>query len=430
LGESMRLIFSQENLLMEPPQSIRITEAMADQLNAAPLVEYSKRIKDRFGKGFLVVQKVRPLPEPTLLYGVQASKEDYFFEHLQEKLLTLVKDKRSFTRHLIGNMTSVKNLMQDTKALRCLTVEFQVLVDVQGGIHHLDLDRCINPDGTLRHLTRQYKNVFARLDLFEKRFLDVMFEEQTAFELENLDLAHNVSCGMHNCLFPIRHLGHRYDGSFAYMVSQGTSNQTLQEEVASHAAWMLGESLRNNVSQNHFMLGPPHRINVSAAFASGLNAAPLVQFSKRGVEVERYQEGTVLVQKIRAPPSPALVYGSDPAKEAHFWDHLNQSLVAFVEDKDSFAQNLLGNMTTVVNLMEKSETLQCLLDDFKVLIDVHGGIHHFNLERCRNDGSPVRLHQRGASTMLRLEDFRAKVQDFFSPSLAPKKPNDSATTGS
>jgi len=61
--------------------------------------------------------------------------------------MSQIQDKKTFARDFENNMTALRTLMKEET---CLYIDFHALLDTNGQIYHLDLDRCFSNSGVKR----------------------------------------------------------------------------------------------------------------------------------------------------------------------------------------------------------------------------------------------------------------------------------------
>ena len=140
-AEQLRRDYNVTHFLLEPPSKVRTSKRLASTLNSNIWSEAhgTKFDTDRFPKGSNVfVQKVRLAPEPNLIVGCTATKRAQFQRNVDE-FLNQVKDKDSFSRRFSNNLSLTRMLL---KKEVCLFKDFQVMLDTEGHLYHLDFDRC------------------------------------------------------------------------------------------------------------------------------------------------------------------------------------------------------------------------------------------------------------------------------------------------
>jgi hypothetical protein len=179
LAQTLHHNYSQPDyFLLGPPQTIALNEKWAARLNGANLYQNGNLlIQDppprRYrSTGMAVVQAVRPAPVPSILYGTSWHPEKYFWDHWEQELLIHVTDLPAFERTVLGQVESLLTFMTRNTQFKCLLRDFQVLIDTQGTFHPLDLNRCINRDGTIRELkTPEGRMALRRIKVFQKRIV-------------------------------------------------------------------------------------------------------------------------------------------------------------------------------------------------------------------------------------------------------------------
>jgi hypothetical protein len=179
MAQMLHYNYSQPDyFLLGPPQTIALDEKWATRLNASLMLYRSSReVKHhphQFRPGQMaVVQKVRPAPVPSFLCGVTKGKEQYFWDHLDQELLIHVTDFQAFEQAVLGQIEDLLIFLRGHPQFHCLLRDFQVLIDAQGQLHHLDLHRCINyEDGSINILElKSIQNSFRGIERFRRRMV-------------------------------------------------------------------------------------------------------------------------------------------------------------------------------------------------------------------------------------------------------------------
>jgi hypothetical protein len=157
LAKHLKEDYDASTLLLEPPLELLDKDKhFVSQLNAhlAIVLEANNKIsgptKKKSGIGkistgqALVVQKVQVVPKPNMFWHIWWKKsikptDLKVFMHFLN--VSVTGDKGSFSRNLLGNLSVTRQILQDKK-YACLNRDFQFIIDYEGEIHHLDLDRC------------------------------------------------------------------------------------------------------------------------------------------------------------------------------------------------------------------------------------------------------------------------------------------------
>jgi hypothetical protein len=206
LAQTLHSNYSQTDyFLLGPPQTLAITEKWANRLNAAHLYENGinvqqkqqqqqekkkkrkKNYRHRYRSGQIaVVQKVRPAPQPSLLYGTTRYKELYFWDHFEQDLLLHVQDFKVFERTIVRQIRKFTSLLYHNPQFQCLLLDFQVMIDSHGKFHGLDLNNCIDQNGTLRTDLKATdgKISMKRIQAFRIRMMEYLKKNKTTTEPE------------------------------------------------------------------------------------------------------------------------------------------------------------------------------------------------------------------------------------------------------
>jgi len=196
--------------------------------------------------------------------------------------------------------------------------------------------------------------------------------DDDSFRLENLASQGKIICGKYKCFFPLKN-----QIDMAYIVQQEPINGSVFHLWST--AWQFGLKIEKKHSLRHLAITPPETIKITKSFANRLNTN-LTDIDAAGKHTRRYHEGDVVVQKVRIMPTPSLLFGCGERKNSYFFNNWETKLLAFVNDKKTFRQNLEDNIRTTRKLMKSQES--CLSRDFQVFVDTCGDMYHLDLDRC------------------------------------------------
>ena len=144
-------------------------------------------------------------------------------------------------------------------------------------------------------------------------------------------------------------------------------------------AYDLGQFLEKSFRVKHVFLEAPVVTYISAAAAAKLNSN--LYYPEESTEVDdMFEQGNITIQKVRIiSPDSSLLFGCTSEKKHLFWDHLQEFLEKSVPDKTLFATNVIRNLQTSTEIVDK---VRCLGYDFQVFVDAIGEFYHFDLDRC------------------------------------------------
>jgi len=196
--------------------------------------------------------------------------------------------------------------------------------------------------------------------------------DDDSFRLENLASQGNV-CGKDKCFFPLKN-----QIDMAYIVQQEPINGSVFHLWST--AWQFGLKIEKKHSLRHLAITPPETIKITKSFANRLNTNLTKFYNGAEKLTRRYHEGDVVVQKVRIMPTPSLLFGCNERKNSYFFNNWETKLLAFVNDKKTFRQNLEDNIRTIGKLIKSQES--CLSRDFQVFVDTRGDMYHLDLDRC------------------------------------------------
>lgn len=120
------------------------------------------------------IQKVEVAPNPNILIGCAKSKIKQF-ERDFEQFIPSIKQKKRFARKFTKYLKRSRDLLQREE---CLYKDFQVVLDIQGHLYHLDLDRCFVPEqpGAKRSMSDDDKDAcLETLDQVERRVKQALY---------------------------------------------------------------------------------------------------------------------------------------------------------------------------------------------------------------------------------------------------------------
>lgn len=151
LAEQLRKEYNINHFLLAPLVNITVTEELASHLNYNMWSDKHQRMFSRktrrerqFPVGSIIhAQKVQLAPKRHIMIGCVDSKVSVF-QHRLEHFLSFVPDKESFRRNVKHHLDTARIILQ---AEPCLVKDFQVMVDADGQVFHLDFDRCFSSSG-------------------------------------------------------------------------------------------------------------------------------------------------------------------------------------------------------------------------------------------------------------------------------------------
>mmetsp|Transcript_17549 Transcript_17549/g.38135 ORF Transcript_17549/g.38135 Transcript_17549/m.38135 type:complete len:182 (+) Transcript_17549:503-1048(+) len=137
--------------LMDKPIRTHLSEdTIANHLNAdSSRMSYKNRPR-RFQAGEFTLQPVRIVSQPNILLGCYSrykksmKKLGRFISQVRRKARESGKDisAEQFTNNLLRDLSRARTIMQEDE-VECLYHDFQVMLDANGNLHHIDLDRCL-----------------------------------------------------------------------------------------------------------------------------------------------------------------------------------------------------------------------------------------------------------------------------------------------
>ena len=139
-----------QTLLDKPIRTHLSEDTVTNHLNAdSSRMSYKNRPR-RFEAGSFTLQPVRIVSQPNILLGCYSryrksiKKLGRFISQVKNKARESGKDisAEQFTSNLLHDLNHAKTIMQEDE-VECLYHDFQVMVDANGNLHHIDLDRCL-----------------------------------------------------------------------------------------------------------------------------------------------------------------------------------------------------------------------------------------------------------------------------------------------
>ena len=253
------------HFLVSPPTIVPVSDHLAALLNEnlwyetqdlpVDQVGNKKKPKDRFPPfSQAYVQKVQVAPTPNLLLACAPSNRPHFERHLHQFLLNVHPTK--FMTNFSKNLNKTRELLTTEP---CLMKDFQVLMDPEGDIYHLDFDRCFQ--------TRQVDETQTCLDYLnevERYMSDIL---QDPFQASNIRSTDQVPCGQEKCLFRTKS-----NASIGYLVARSSDKDNRKARFESlQAAYALAQNLTTFHHIQHFLMAPPAQITMTRALATRLN---------------------------------------------------------------------------------------------------------------------------------------------------------------
>ena len=409
LGQELEKKHAQLQLGLAPPKVIRIDFTHELNRNWSHCDDRKQVSEAHYRDGDLIVQKVRPVPTPSLLFGCASQKKKRFFQAWDAELRARVRDGATFRRNLAEGVAALADLLTSGPAeAACLAAGLKFFVDARGRLYHLNLDRCSRSQASEKGLGASLKC----LDEL-RRHVDPTFRgtnpprptdaptqlpiqeftrnhtgnasigiasahrpgsDDNSFRLENLETGGKICCGFWKCFYR-----HRRRTDVGYVVLQSEKREVRFKRAL--ATWRLEQRLEQNFSIPALMLGPPEDIVINEEFAAELSR------NTRNCDNGKpfghgYATGHVVVQRVRPAPVPSLLFGCRDNKMERFFETWEAELLAHVRDGAAFRRNLTAAVATAADLRAIGPTPGCLAYDFQALVDSRGHMHHVDLDRC------------------------------------------------
>ena len=269
-------------------------------------------------------------------------------------------------------MSTFSNNLKKTRELLekepSLMKDFQVLMDQEGEIYHLDFDRCFQ--------TRKVDETQECLDYLNDVEISISETLQDPFQATNIRSTDDkVPCGKEKCFFRTQS-----NATIGYLVARSSRKDNRKGRFESlQAAYALAQNLTATHDIQHFLKSPPASITITPPLAITLNANLWSEKGQQPMKTERFQVNTTAyIQRVQVAPSPHLLIGCVESKMKPF----EAQLGAFMKQvkKETFLQTFSKKFSRVRKLVFNVEP--CLIKDFQVLVDTKGNLYHLDFDRC------------------------------------------------
>jgi len=153
MGNKLRDRYNVSHFMAAPPRSLRLTSKGITFLNQA-----DREAKWKYTDDQISIQECYKFPKDSVTIGCFSGKVQKSLEGLDE-LLKVVVEKKKFAQEFSKSMSRVKKMAEERN---CLFLDFQVLVDKEGRMYNMDLDRCWS------QLMKNTPRCLRNLDTFEQ----------------------------------------------------------------------------------------------------------------------------------------------------------------------------------------------------------------------------------------------------------------------
>ena len=208
------------------------------------------------------------------------------------------------------------------------------------------------------------------------------FEEQNASSFEqnatrltmkethlfwsSLDLDEGITCGEFKCLF--REIG----SNTGYLIS--SNYRGLQFEEESYYSWLIAKYVGETFGAKHLFLEPPRRVNIPERFFLRFQNETI----RKGREADgkpMYQSDTdAVLQKVRLAPRPMKILTQGDGWTTFKWMYRKQA-----QDQASFVKVFQSDINGTMRVLEN---LPLLAVDWQIMLDNHGNLYQFDLDRA------------------------------------------------
>lgn len=380
LANELKRQYEVDHFLLEPPFNITVTRRLATDLNdhlwSEEQVRYNYTNRILYPTGSTaIVQKCRVAPDPFLLIASGEGKL-VEFEQRVEGFLEYVLDRATFVENFQAGMDTIKTMLETEP---CLMYDFQTMLDMDGHIYNLDVDRCFDRHNVSRKVIVSQEKATKCLDALEhiqQRIHDVLFENgKPKTLLDDLDTSQRVPCGTYKCFFRSKS-----NATVGYLVSRSAAHFVRERLIMLESGYDLAKSLKRRYDINNFLLEPPIDVTVSTKeVAERMNQNLWSELKDEYLNQTFFPEKKqVFVQKCKVAPEPNLLIGCDDYKSTNYVNYLEEFMLQ-VSDKASFVDTLKENLSKTRDLLQEES---CLFYDFQVLMDTQGKVYHFDFDRC------------------------------------------------
>lgn len=168
------------HFLSSPPINMTVSQHLSYTLNqnlkSQETTKYNYTGKVIFREGKTVaIQPCILAPKPHLIIGGVEGKLVEFEQHV-DKFLSLVIDKAAFSRHFSRDMGKMMKAIEHEP---CLAYDFQAMVDLDGHLHNIDLDRCFdrfNASNKVSTSTKKVQECIQAMEHIEGRVQSALAE--------------------------------------------------------------------------------------------------------------------------------------------------------------------------------------------------------------------------------------------------------------
>ena len=171
IAKTLHNKYNLSTLLLGPPEQLfTMSESFFEKLNSIQVQSdpghfVNKNVKEWSSDDPLIIQATSIIPTPNFMWhiNVYTSKENYRKPMVYADFISNhVQDINKFAKNLFSNLDSMKQFLNKNDGeYPCLLTDLQLIVDVEGNIHHVDLDRCY--ENTEQGIYKQYA-----YDIFEE----------------------------------------------------------------------------------------------------------------------------------------------------------------------------------------------------------------------------------------------------------------------
>ena len=238
---------------------------------------------------------------------------------------------------------------------------------------------------------------------------EVKAQSSTAFTIQSAkpDDISTVKCGNLKCFITFESSNEKTN-NVGYIVAQDNRTELGEGfESKLDEAWAIASNIHHRYNLSTLLLGPSETISKDAQFVETLNDK-LVHHSSPTRKIQGFNPNTpLIVQKSLVMPDPHYFWHyqvSVVTKKLLNMDSVYTNFIQTnVKDIDHFIETLQKDVNATKDMLMDND-YPCLLNDFQLVIDFQGHIHHIDLDRCFD----VHQKQLSKDMMIRFIDTLGK----------------------
>jgi len=152
-AQRLKVEYKIRHFLDGPPFIDKVpTSKIGDRMNSMINIVVAERTRNQpryFENTNVIVQRNRMGPIPHALIGCQNVKKQQSIQSIEKLINNSIKpsDRMRFYEHFHDELNSTTKILQKEPLL---VFDFQVMIDTNGRVYHLDFERMLRQDGTER----------------------------------------------------------------------------------------------------------------------------------------------------------------------------------------------------------------------------------------------------------------------------------------